>query len=430
MGRPGGSFRGMGIFSAMEMPLLAIFEDGTFDLTAEQYLGIGIIVASAVFAQALYVAIATLYIRHHAEPGRRKFWRNERRRLDRVILGLFLAIAMLIGVPLLDLDTEIEDTAIVAARVLGAVCGGLILLRGIAIVGDYLFEKAEATETRLDDQLIPMIRQTANVFVVVVGTLFVLSNLDVNVGALIAGLGIGGIAVALAAQDSLRNLFGGIMILADRPFQVGDWIIIGDVEGTVEKVGFRSMRIRKFGSSLVTIPNARVTDTNIDNMGLRQYRRYDTTLHLPLDTPPEVVQAFCEGVRALLRANTLVRQDYYFCELERIGDSTLDVLLYCFFAAPDWNAELRAKHILNLDILRLANSLGVTLAAPASTVRLDGWLGGTREKQPPAPTELAATINRFGTPGGAGQAAHTTITEGYEPEPELVTRAGPSDDGE
>src|SRR5690606_13885254 len=103
-------------------------------------------------------------------------------------------------------------------------------------------------------------------------TLFVLSNLDGNVGALIAGLGIGGLAVALAAQDTLCNLFGGIMVLADRPFQVGDWIVIGDVEGTVEKVGFRSMRVRTFKSSLVTIPNARVTDTNIDNMGLRQYR--------------------------------------------------------------------------------------------------------------------------------------------------------------
>lgn len=412
------------------MPLLAIFGDGTFDLTAEQYLGIGIIVASAVLAQTLYIAIATLYIRHHAPPERRKFWRKERRRLDRVILGAFLAVALLIGVPLLDLDPEIEDTATVAARVLGAVCGGLLLLRGIAIVGDYLFEKAELTETRLDDQLIPMVRQTANVFVVVVGTLFVLSNLDVNVGALIAGLGIGGIAVALAAQDSLRNLFGGIMILADRPFQVGDWIVIGDVEGTVEKVGFRSMRVRTFKSSLITVPNARVTDTNVDNMGLRQFRRYDTTLHLPLDTPPDVVQAFCEGVRALLRSNELVRKDYYFCELEAIGDSTLDVLLYCFFAAPDWNAELRAKHILNLDVLRLAQSLGITLSPPASTVRLDGWLGGAKAKEAPTAAELAAAVNRFGTPGTAGQAGHATLTEGYEPVPETITRAGPSADEE
>ena len=412
----------------MPTPLLAIFREGTFDLTAEQYLGLLIIVASAVVAQAVYLAVVALYIRHNAPKERRRFWRNERRRVDRVILGAFLAIAVMVGVPFLDLDPELEDTAVVAARVLGAVCGGLILLRLIAIVGDFLFEKAEATETRLDDQLIPMIRQTANVFVVLVGTLFVLSNLDVNVGALIAGLGIGGIAVALAAQDSLRNLFGGIMILADRPFQVGDWIVIGDVEGTVEKVGFRSMRIRTFKSSLVTVPNQRVTDTNVDNMGLRHYRRYDTTLHLPLDTPPEVVQAFCEGVRALLRANTLVRQDYYFCELERIGDSTLDVLMYCFFEAPDWNAELRAKHILNLDVLRLARTLGITLSPPASTVRLDGWLGGAKERHAPTREELAAAGAGFGLAGAAGQAAHTAFTEGFEPRPMTASRSGPGDE--
>lgn len=410
------------------MPLLAIFEDGTFDLTAEQYLGLGAIVAAAVIAQAIYIAVATLYIRHNTPPERRKFWRTERRRLDRVILGAFVAIAVMVGVPFLDFEPELEDTAIVAARVLGAVCGGLILLRLIAIVGDFLFDKAELTETRLDDQLIPMVRQTANVFVVLVGTLFVLSNLDVNVGALIAGLGIGGLAVALAAQDTLRNLFGGIMVLADRPFQVGDWIVIGDVEGTVEKVGFRSMRVRTFKSSLVTIPNARVTDTNIDNMGLRQYRRYDTTLHLPLDTPPAVVQAFCEGVRAILRSNTLVRQDYYFCELERIGDSTLDVLLYCFFEAPDWNAELRAKHILNLDVLRLASSLGITLSPPASTIRLDGWLGPAKQAAAPSPSELAATVTAFANPGAAGQAAHAPFTNGFEPIPETLTTAGPGDD--
>src|SRR5690606_6292760 len=120
-------------------------------------------------------------------------------------------------------------------------------------------------------------------------------------------------------------------------------------------------------------------DHIVDNMGLRSYRRYDTTLHLPLSTPPEQAQAFCEGVRALLRANTVVRQDYYFCELERIGESTLEVLLYCFFAASDWGTELRAKHILNLDILRLAESLGLRLSAPAQAVQLDGWLGQARQ---------------------------------------------------
>ena len=370
--------------------------------------------AAAFGAQVIYFLITNLYIRTHNMPERRAFWRKERRRLDGLIFGTFVAIAVLVGLPFLDLDTDLADTASIAGRVLAAVCGGLLLLRGIAIIGDYLLEKAELTATRLDDQLIPLVRQTANVFVVLVGALFVLSNLDVDVGALIAGLGIGGLAVALAAQDTIKNLLGGVTVLADRPFQVGDWIVVGDVEGTVEKIGFRSMRVRTFKDSLVTVPNGHLTDHIVDNMGVRSYRRYDTTLHLPLATPPEQVQAFCEGVRAVLRANTVVRQDYYFCEFERIGESTLEVLLYCFFAASDWGTELRAKHILNLDILRLAESLGMRLSAPASAVQLDGWFGPA-QRAAAAREDLAAAVAAFGEDGHAGQAAFSPLTHGFEP---------------
>ncbi len=411
-------------------PFLSVFSDGALDLTLHQYVGFGVILGSALAGQAAYLAIAILFIRSHNHPARRAYWRRERRRLDSVVFGLLIAAALLIGVRFLDLDPDLEDTVEIAARVLGAVCAGLLLLRGIAIIGDYLLEKAGLTETRLDDQLIPLVRQTANVFVVLVGTLFVLSNLDVDVGALIAGLGIGGLAVALAAQDTIKNLLGGITVLADRPFQVGDWIVVGDTEGTVEKVGFRSMRIRTFKESLVTVPNGHLADHIVDNMGVRPYRRYDTTLHLPLSTPTEKVQAFCEGVRALLHANERVRQDYFFCELERIGDSTLEVLLYCFFAAPDWGTELRAKHILNLDILRLAQSLGIELAAPASAVRLEGWLGGA--SRPPAPSrdELAGVVSSFAAPGSAGQAAHRPLTHGYEPDARPEFRSRDDSDGE
>ena len=396
-------------------PLLSVFNDGALDLTPHQYAGLGIIALCAVAAQAVYLMAAILFIRSHNHPTRRAYWRRERRRLDGVVFGLLIAASILIGVRFLDLDPNLRDTVEIAGRVLGAVCGGLLLLRGIAIIGDYLLEKAGLTETRLDDQLVPLVRQTANVFVVLVGALFVLSNLDVDVGALIAGLGIGGLAVALAAQDTIKNLLGGLTVLADRPFQVGDWIVVGDTEGTVEKIGFRSMRVRTFKESLVTVPNGHLADHIVDNMGVRPYRRYDTTLHLPLSTPTEQVQAFCEGVRALLRANERVRQDYFFCELERIGDSTLEVLLYCFFAAPDWSAELRAKHILNLDILRLAQSLGVELSAPASAVRLDGWLGSAPKSAAVSRDALAGVVNSFAAPGSAGQAGHQPLTHGFEP---------------
>src|SRR5690606_33156269 len=113
---------------------------------------------------------------------------------------------------------------------------------------------------------------------VIMGGLFILQNLNVNVASLLAGLGIGGLAFALAAKDTLANFFGSIMIFSDRPFQVGDWVKIGDAEGIVEEVGFRSSRIRTFYDSLLSIPNGKIVDTPIDNYGARVYRRTFTTL--------------------------------------------------------------------------------------------------------------------------------------------------------
>ena len=113
-----------------------------------------------------------------------------------------------------------------------------------------------------------------------IGGLFVLGNLGVNVTSLVAGLGLGGLAIALAAQDTIRNLLGR-HDLRGSAFQVGDWVVLNNIEGTVEHVGFRSSRVRTFYNSVVTVPNARIVDTHVDNMGLRRWRRYKTTLGFP-----------------------------------------------------------------------------------------------------------------------------------------------------
>ena len=129
------------------MPSFLWFDNSALDLTARQYGGLAIIVGAALAAQIIYLALSTFFIRTHNSPERRAFWRKERRRLDGVVFGTFIAVAILTGVRFLDLDADLEDTVNVAARVLGAVCAGLLLLRGIAIVGNYLLDKAALTET-------------------------------------------------------------------------------------------------------------------------------------------------------------------------------------------------------------------------------------------------------------------------------------------
>ncbi|MCX4188655.1 mechanosensitive ion channel family protein, partial [Methylophaga sp. OBS4] len=159
-------------------------------------------------------------------------------------------------------------------------------------------------------------------------------------------------------------------VLLDRPFSIGDWVVIGDVEGSVETVGFRSTRIRTFYNSLVTMPNSILTTTKIDNMGARRYRRMRTMLALTYDTPAEKIEAFCEGIRKVIQLHPYMRKDYYQVYFNEYGAASLDILVYVFWATPDWNTELRERHRFLLDVLRLARQLEVEFAYPTQTLYL------------------------------------------------------------
>ncbi len=272
-----------------------------------------------------------------------------------------------------------------------------LIYRMIDVLETYLTRITSATESKLDDQLVPLIRKTLKVFVVILGTIFILQNLDVDVASLLTGLGIGGLAFALAARDTLANFFGSITIFIDKPFQVGDWVVAGNIEGTVEEVGFRSTRIRTFYNSLVSVPNAKIADSAIDNMGLRQYRRLKTTLGLTYSTTAEQMQAFIDGVRAIVLANPRTRKDYYEIHFNSFGDFSLNVLVYVFFKVPNWSEELQERHNLLLEILKMAEAIGVEFAFPTQTVHLDSMPGKKAREvgKKLSPEEMAKKIADF-----------------------------------
>jgi len=394
------------------------FKDEYLGIEIEQFIGLGVLVVIAAAAQTLAVQLLRLYVRARYEGTDRDFWNRERRRLNRALFGLVVAVTLLVGFPSLDFDADVEDIVAKIATLVAAGAVVLLAFRAIDILTDVLARRAALTESRADDQLIPLLKTTLKGLVIVVGALFVLSNLNVNVTSLVAGLGLGGLAIALAAQDTIRNLLGGVTIFADRPFQVGDWVVVDDIEGTVEHVGFRSSRVRTFYNSLVTVPNARMVDSDVDNMGLRRWRRYKTTLGLTYHTSTDQIQAFVEGVRAMIRANPNMRRDYYIVEFHGFGPSSLDVLVYCFIDAEDWNAELRTRHVFNLDIMRLTEELGIEFAFPTQTVHVAA-LPGQPQAFPAAPArgELGEIVERFSPEGSAGQRVDTPITPGYDNTP-------------
>jgi len=273
------------------------------------------------------------------------------------------------------------------------------------VFSKYLGILTSKTETELDDQLIPLIRKTLRFFVILMGVIAILQNNGYNVASLIAGLGIGGLAVALAARETLANFFGSITIFMDRPFKIGDWIKSGDVEGTVEEVGFRSTRVRTFYNSLVSIPNSNLANTDIDNLGLRRYRRLKTVLNLTYSTTPEQMEAFVEGIKAIVKANEHFRQDMYEVHFNSFGAHSLDVLVYVFFDVPDWSTELQQRHNFLLEVLRLGKEVGVEFAFPTQTLHMDSFYKDESRKVGEEKTEeeLTSAVYEFGPDGKKGK---------------------------
>ncbi len=391
------------------------FKDEYLGIELGQYIGIGVLIVGATAAHFALLRVIALVVRGRYAGDDLMFWERERRRLNRGILLLTIGITLLVGFPILDFDPDVESVVNQVASLVAAVAIILVAYRAIDILVDVLARRAGETETMLDDSLVPLLRTSMRLFVAVVGILFVLQNLDVNVSSLIAGLGLGGLAIALAAQDTVRNLLGGVTIFADKPFEVGDWVVVDGVEGTVETVGFRSTRVRTFYNSLVSVPNGNLMDAGIDNMGQRRWRRYKTTLGVGYHTTPDQMQAFVEGIRAIIQANPGMRQDYYIVEFHGFGATSLDVLVYCFFDAVDWNEELRSRHVLNLDIMRLAETLQVDFAFPTQTLHI-AETPGQPQQLPNVPdrARLREIVNSFGPGGESGQRVDQRITAGHE----------------
>ncbi len=181
--------------------------------------------------------------------------------------------------------------------------------------------------------------------------------------AVLTGLGIGGLAFALGAQDALKNFFGSFTLIADRPFVVGESVKIGDQEpGVVESVGLRSTRVRTADDTLLIVPNSNLTTMNITNFGRRRYRRYQTRLGLAYGTTPEQLAAIRDGIKEIIKQHPATRKDQFEVAINDLTKSTIEVLVNCYFVVADRAEELAARDALILDLVRLAAALKIELA--------------------------------------------------------------------
>lgn len=378
--------------------LPAWFHADVLGLRVWQIFGILLILLLAFTLQKTAVFLVGTYMRRATRRQALTWVDQTMRRIARPVGGLVMAAVFHVVGPWLQLSIRVSQTIRDATGVLAVLSSAWLVYRLVDVLTDWLVVKAERTESKLDDQLVPLLRKTLKVFTAVIGAIFVLQNLSVDVGSLLAGLGLGGLAFALAARDTIANFFGSLVVFIDKPFQIGDWVVIGGVEGIVEEVGFRTTRVRTFYDSRVTVPNAKLTETAIDNYGARRWRRYVANLRLTYDTPPERVSGFCQGVRAIIQRLPGMRRDYALVEFNEYGESGLNIMLYCFMDAPDWATELATRSALNLEIVKLAAELGVSFALPTRTLHLETQ--ATARDIPPRrhleDNELAAIVERYG----------------------------------
>ncbi len=331
----------------------------------------------------------------------RRDWAVPREKVWRLLQPTgFVATAILwwIGLRFLGLPPGVQVVAMLIVKFMVAFGVVRSAFRFIDIVTWVLRMRADKTPSKFDDLIVPFFDKTAKVVVVAIGIVFIADVVGVSPASLLAGLGIGGLAVALAAQDTVKNLFGSLTVVLDRPFEIGDDVKIGtDIQGTVEQVGFRSTRIRTYENTLITVPNGNLISANVDNLGRRSFWRYRALLGIAYDTPPERIHAFCEGLKELVAHHPKTRKEGVSVGLHELGASSLDILFVCHFIVPTGVENVAARHHLLLDIVSLASRLGVEFAYPTTTVDLVPR--DTSKKKEPLPVhgiEGAAAAERIG----------------------------------
>lgn len=241
----------------------------------------------------------------------------------------------------------------------------------IDVLGYFIYGVTEKTESKLDDQLAPLIVKSLRIFVITLGVLFILNNFGYNIASLLAGLGIGGLAFALAAQDTVSNLFGSFTIFSDKPFQMGDWISIGDFEGTVENVGFRSTRIRRFDQAQVTLPNSQFIKNGVVNYSAMKKRRIKFNLGVTYATTSAQISQVVDGIKQIIKEDHRFDHNYYMVHFTEFGDYSLNIFIYCFTKTTVWDEFLTVSEDFNLSIMHLLEELGVEIAFPSQTVYVE-----------------------------------------------------------
>jgi len=241
----------------------------------------------------------------------------------------------------------------------------------IPAVSHILFKYSEKNP-HLSRELSNFLVRLLKMLIFILGFISILYNLGVNVTAFIASLGLGGLAFALAAKDTVANLFGSIAIMMDGSIRVGDWIKVNDVEGIVEDIGMRTTKIRQFDKALVAVPNSQIANLNIINYSRRRVRRIKMVIGLTYDTTKSQIQNILKDISQMIAQHPNIDKNHEpVIRFQEFGASELAILIYTFTNTPKWREYLRIQEDINIKIMEIVEENGSSFAFPSQSLYLE-----------------------------------------------------------
>lgn len=287
-------------------------------------------------------------------------------------VGAFIAVfGAVVAVKVLKLSAEAEEARVYIQTVAFAVVTLWFFLKAFSAVIDHLQATAKAREMSVA-AFMPWIKKSLIALILILGVLLVAQRLGADVKAFLAGLGIGGLAFALAAQDTLANVFGSVVVAVDQPFRVGEYVQIGPHMGTVEDIGLRSTKLRTPQRTVIAIPNKTVANEAINNFGRMTERRVEQVIGVTYGSKPEQIEGLLEDIRALLKNDTAVHQEFIAVNFTNFGAFSLDIQIIYFAADTDLRKSFELRERINLALMRLVAARGLSFAFPTQTVEFAG----------------------------------------------------------
>lgn len=282
-----------------------------------------------------------------------------------------IALGILVSAEILNVGGSVETVAGHIAR--SVVIVGLLLLvhRVIDLFMPTSHRLFSITGLTLEERLVPFVRTAIKLVIILIGLVIILQEWGYDVSGLVAGLGLGGLAVSLAAQDTISNLFGFTALVSDRPFNVGEFIKTPDVEGIVEHVGLRSTQVRRLDQSIVYVPNSVMAKSAILNWSRLEKRRLDFVLGITYNATSAQLRELLSHIREFLKAQPTVETDSVVAYFIDFGENSLDILIRGFVRLPDWGEFTAEKERLNLAIMDIVDELGMSIAFPSRSVYIE-----------------------------------------------------------